>query len=61
MSNCCSKANQNILETKSEENKDIQPKNFVKRLFWKIGKAENEKAKKRKQELKSCCSMDSIY
>ncbi len=55
MSDCCGKPKMNVLETTSEENESTQPKNFIKRLFWKIGKAENEKAKKSEQAPKGCC------
>lgn len=56
MSNCCGNNNtetENNSSISSIEIENKEPKNFIERFFWKIGK---EDAEKNSENKKSCCS-----
>lgn len=68
MSGCCSNHNENkqgSIECSHEKHnhqeinspapKEQEPQNPLKKLFWKIGKADSEKNMNNSTQAKSCC------
>jgi len=53
MSSCCGDDQQARPEQKKVL--EVEPKNPIKRFFWKIGQEDAKKAQKNQTDKKSCC------